>query len=84
VNAKTREELEEMTDAERREWAAAEEINVFGVGFKRDSKGRPLEQGLGSEANPTPQHWQALAKYESQEVADRMKAEWEKRHGVKS
>lgn len=33
---------------------------VFGVGHKVDEDGKPLEQGLGSPANPTPQHIEAL------------------------
>lgn len=43
--------------------AQAEQImheRVFGVGFKKDEHGKPVEQGFGSEANPTPQHMIAL------------------------
>jgi hypothetical protein len=38
------------------------EIDVFGVGFKRDENGRPIEQGIGSASNPSPQHFAALAR----------------------
>lgn len=33
---------------------------VFGVGHSHDEEGKPVEQGLGSPANPTPQHKEAL------------------------
>jgi hypothetical protein len=45
--------------------------DVFGVGFKTDSRGRPIEQGLGSAANPTDQHFRAMEKYEGKESADK-------------
>jgi hypothetical protein len=38
------------------------EIDVFGVGFKRDENGRPIEQGIGSASNPSKSHLAALAK----------------------
>lgn len=33
---------------------------VFGVGYQTDSKGKPVERGKGSAAQPTPQHQEAL------------------------
>ncbi len=42
---------------------AAEEINVFGVGFKRDRHGNPIEQGLGGPLQPTRQHVEAIRIY---------------------
>lgn len=33
---------------------------VFGVGYKTDDKGKPLEHGLGSAVQPTSQHLEAL------------------------
>jgi len=38
--------------------------DVFGVGFKTDSQGRPIEQGIGSAAQPTEQHLKAIERYE--------------------
>jgi hypothetical protein len=38
------------------------EEDVFGVGFKRDENGRPIERGIGSASNPSPQHQAALAR----------------------
>jgi hypothetical protein len=37
---------------------------VFGVGFKRDAKGQPIETGKGSKAQQTSQHLAALQKAE--------------------
>lgn len=37
--------------------------NVFGEGHKKDRKGNPIEQGLGSHANPTAQSIAAYKKY---------------------
>jgi hypothetical protein len=38
--------------------------SVFGVGAKRDAKGRPIEHGRGSAAQQTAQHIAAPQKYE--------------------
>lgn len=38
---------------------SAEEL-VFGVGFKRDANGKPIEQGIGAIGHETPQHINAL------------------------
>ncbi len=40
-----------------------QEMAVFGEDFKRDAQGRPLEQGKGSEAQPTAQSVEAYKKY---------------------
>jgi hypothetical protein len=71
MTSKTREELLEMTPEERKAWAAAEEVNVFGVGFKRDRHGKPTEQGIGAPGNESEAHFRALAQAESQEVANK-------------
>jgi hypothetical protein len=46
------------------EAAQAEAESVFGVGFKRDAKGNPIETGRGSKAQQTSQHLAALQKAE--------------------
>jgi hypothetical protein len=43
--------------------------DVFGVGFKRDKHGRPLEQGVGSDSNITEQHIAVVRKYEGESAA---------------
>lgn len=42
--------------------AAKHKMNeyVFGVGYKKDDNGKPIENGLGSPLNPTSQHLEAL------------------------
>jgi hypothetical protein len=71
VNAKTREELEEMTPEERKLWAENERKNVFGYDYKTDPKtGRPIEQGIGSAQQPTRQHVNALRAAEGDQAAD--------------
>jgi hypothetical protein len=44
--------------------AEAEAEAVFGIGYKRDAKGRPVERGKGSKAQQTSQHIAALQKRE--------------------
>jgi hypothetical protein len=39
------------------------EVDVFGVGFRKDKQGRPIEQGLGSPGNETAQSIAAYVKY---------------------
>jgi hypothetical protein len=51
----------EPAAAERKARLQIEE-DVFGVGFKRDENGRPIERGIGSASNPSPQHMAALAR----------------------
>jgi hypothetical protein len=70
MTAKTREELEEMTPEERKLHFEAEARNVFGHDYKRDSKGRPIEQGLGSPSQPTRQSMAALRQAEGDDVAN--------------
>jgi hypothetical protein len=43
--------------------------DVFGVGFKTDKHGRPIEQGIGSGSNITQQHIDAVRKYEGEAAA---------------
>jgi hypothetical protein len=46
------------------EAAEKEAESVFGIGYKRDPKGRPIEVGRGSRVNQTSQHLTALRKWE--------------------
>lgn len=41
---------------------------VFGEDHKVDSKGRPIQQGIGSAGNMTPQARAALAKHEAEQA----------------
>lgn len=41
-----------------------EETRVFGVNPKRDRKGRPIEDGIGSKGNETTNHFDAMAERE--------------------
>ena len=41
---------------------------VFGDNYKRDNEGRPVEQGMGSAANPTPQHVEALQRAKERQL----------------
>jgi hypothetical protein len=50
-----------MTPAEA---AEKEAESVFGVGYKKDAKGNPIEMGKGSKAQQTSQHLAALQKAE--------------------
>jgi hypothetical protein len=50
------------------------EEDVFGVGFKRDARGKPIEQGIGAPGNESEHHFAALEKSEGKEVADRARA----------
>ena len=43
--------------------------NVFGHDAKKDKHGKYIEQGRGSAANPTEQHYQALARAEGAAAA---------------
>jgi len=47
---------------------------VYGENVQYDKHGRPIEQGRGSASQPTENHFQALAKYESQEISDAARA----------
>lgn len=89
-------QLEEMDEKERAEYFAPaavkrrEEIArlvVFGHDHKTDAHGKPIEQGIGSAANPTANHWAALlvAEQNGREppgTVARLKAEHEKRKKV--
>jgi hypothetical protein len=52
--------------------------DVFGVGFKRDQHGRPIEQGIGSDSNITQQHIDAVRKYEGEAAAQAVQARAER------
>jgi hypothetical protein len=53
-------QIASMDPATRAAYGRAAEVNVFGVGFKRDAAGRPIETGIGSEHNQSLQHRAAL------------------------
>jgi len=44
----------------------AERRNVYGYDYKTDKNGQPIQQGLGSEKNPSINHYAALKKAEQQ------------------
>lgn len=46
------------------------EEDVFGIGFKRDANGRPIERGIGSVGNELAQHVAAILKYEGSQAAE--------------
>jgi hypothetical protein len=48
-------QIASMDPATRAAYDRAAEVNVFGVGFKRDAAGRPIETGIGSEHNMSQQ-----------------------------
>jgi len=64
---KTMEELDAMTPEEKRLHRAEEEKIVFGTDFKK-VKGKPVEQGIGSPGRETPNHLNAIRKYEGEEA----------------
>lgn len=64
---KTQEELSMMSPAEIKEHRAEEEKIVFGTDFKQ-VKGKPVEQGIGSPGRETPNHFNAIRKYEGEEA----------------
>jgi hypothetical protein len=71
MTSKTPAEIAAMDPEERAKWDQDELNHVYGVGFQRDRRGKPVEQGRGSASNPTEQHFQALERYEGREVAVR-------------
>jgi hypothetical protein len=50
---KTQEEIDAMTPAELKAYAIEQQKTVFGQDHKIDRDGNPIEQGLGSAAQPT-------------------------------
>jgi hypothetical protein len=50
--------------ASEAEAAEIEARYVFGSDYKRDRNGKPIEQGVGSAANPSLNHFMALKKAE--------------------
>jgi hypothetical protein len=67
-------EWDELTPAEKKQHLEDEAKNVFGHDHKKDRHGKPIEQGIGSPGNLSEQHFAALARAESQEVADKARA----------
>jgi hypothetical protein len=66
-------EQSELTDAELELYDQAQERLVFGANFRRDSRGNPIEDGIGSPGRETRQHLAALEK--EKELINRLKAE---------
>jgi hypothetical protein len=60
---KTPKELASLSPAKLKQYHADEENAVFGVGHKHTRHGDPIEQGLGSLAQPTLQSIKAYEKY---------------------
>jgi hypothetical protein len=50
--------------------------DVFGHDFKRDAKGNPIETGIGSANNQSPQHKMALEKAAEARAAARSRMGW--------
>jgi hypothetical protein len=48
------------------EAAELERKNVYGHDYRTDRQGRPIQQGIGSESNPSGNHFAALRKAEQQ------------------
>jgi hypothetical protein len=71
-----------LSPEQRAEHKRAELLNVFGHDVKFDRQGRPIEQGLGSESNPTVQSFAALERAEGKAAADAMRARINKKLGV--
>jgi hypothetical protein len=58
--------MRELSDQELQ--AIADKANAeatFGIGYAVDKKGNPIQQGIGSENNPSTNHLAALKKRES-------------------
>jgi hypothetical protein len=53
-------EIAELHPVHREEYLRRQAENVFGVDFKTDRNGKPVETGIGSEHNMTIQARQAL------------------------
>jgi hypothetical protein len=55
-------------ESEKESWTEADhayhkkicEEQIYGAGFKRDKSGKPIEQGIGSSGNMTPNAIEAL------------------------
>src|SRR5262245_22427852 len=47
---------------------AEEEVrkNVYGVGYRRDKRGNPIETGIGSKGHETTNHFAAIRKWEGE------------------
>lgn len=70
------------SEAEKADWTPQDhahhkrllEEQTFGAGFKRDAKGSPIEQGIGSPSNMTGQAKAALEKHKLEQAALKAKA----------
>jgi hypothetical protein len=41
-------------------------VHVYGVGYPRDRKGNPIERGIGSDLNPSGNHFAAIRRWEGE------------------
>lgn len=64
---KTQEEWDAMDRDERKAHMIEEEKIVFGQDFKK-VKGKPVEQGVGAPGHETPNHLNAIRKYEGEDA----------------
>jgi hypothetical protein len=62
----------------RREAEIQANSDVFGIGYKTDKHGRPIESGIGSDSNITEQHIAAVRKYEGESAAQAVQARAER------
>src|SRR5215472_11286381 len=60
---------EDLSEKEIEE-LALEEVNkaVFGFDYKRDRKGNPIQQGIGSPGHETTNHFTSIRKYEGKDA----------------
>lgn len=65
---KTMEEWDAMSPDDKKAHLKAEEKTVFGEGYRKDRKGVPQEQGIGSPGRETDNHFRAIRKYEGPEA----------------
>jgi hypothetical protein len=53
-------ELAELTPDQKKAWRQEVENQMYGFDHKKDKRGRPIEQGLGSKGNETRQCLEAM------------------------
>jgi hypothetical protein len=73
------------SEAELAEIAAeAERKNTFGFDYKTDSRGQPIQQGIGSPGHETANHYASLRRYEGQAAYDKAVRELYRRDPVRA
>lgn len=65
--AKTQDELDAMTPAERKAYDEQQRLIVFGHDSRKDRHGNPVEQGIGCAGRETANHFQSIRRYEGEE-----------------